>query len=303
VPVTGPVVVVGSINLDTTLEVQRLPASGETVMAEIARTGVGGKGANQAVAAARQGAATVFVGLVGADAAGGALRDALVEEGVDVDACRVAPEAASGQALITVDAGGANTIVVAAGANGLVKEDDIELAPQAAVVLTQLEIPLPAVWAAMARGRATGATTVLNPAPAPGPLDSGLLQLCDVIVPNEHEALALTGATSPSVAAAELGARSDGATVIVTLGERGAIVWRNGRETMVPAFPVQAVDTVAAGDGFCGTLAASLAEGASMEDAVRRASAAGALAATERGALRSLPTRQQVDELLERHPG
>jgi ribokinase len=300
--VTGPVVVVGSINLDTTLEVHRLPAAGETVLARISRTGVGGKGANQAVAAARQGAETVFVGLVGADAAGGALRDALIEEGVDVDACRVATDAPSGQALITVDAGGANTIVVAAGANGLLTQDDIELAPPAAVVLTQLEIPLAAVRAALERGRGTGATTVLNPAPAPGPLDGGLLQLCDVIVPNEHEALALTGAATASAAAAELGVRSHGATVIVTLGDRGAIVWRDGRVTRVPAFPVQAVDTVAAGDAFCGVLAASLAAGAPIEEAVRRGSAAGALTATVRGALRSLPARQRVDELLEQHP-
>ena len=297
----GPVVVVGSINLDTTFEVQRLPSPGETVMAETARTGAGGKGANQAVAAARQGAETAFVGLVGADASGGALRDALIEEGVDVDACRVAPEAPSGQALITVDARGTNTIVVAAGANGLLTEDDIELAPDARVMLTQLEIPLSAVWAALSKGRDMGATTVLNPAPASGPLDRGLLQLCDVIVPNEQEALALTGAATASDAAAELGTSSDGATVIVTLGERGAIVWRNGEETTVPAFRVDAVDTVAAGDAFCGVLAAALAEGRPFDDALRRASAAGALATTVAGALPSLPTRAQVEELLTIH--
>jgi ribokinase len=294
----GPVVVVGSVNLDTTLEVKRLPTAGETVMADITRTGVGGKGANQAVAAARQGAETAFVGLVGPDATGHVLRDALIEEGVDVDACRVAPDAPSGQALITVDGDGTNTIVVAAGANGLLKEDDVEVAPRARVVLTQLEIPLAAVWAALSLGRDMGATTILNPAPASGPLDRGLLQLCDVIVPNEHEALALTGAATPSLAAAELGAQSDGATVIVTRGELGAIVWRHGHATTVPAFPVEAVDTVAAGDAFCGVLAASLAAGAPIEEAVRRASAAGALATTVRGALRSLPMRARIDEFL-----
>jgi ribokinase len=294
------VVIVGSVNLDTTLEVERLPRQGETVMARVTRTGVGGKGANQAVAAARQGAETAFVGLVGPDATGRTLLDALIEEGVDVDACRVVDEAASGQALITVDAAGANTIVVAAGANGRLTEGDVSLAGRARVVLAQLEVPLPAVWAALSAGRAAGATTVLNPAPATAPLDTGLLQLCDVIVPNEHEAAALTGAASPSAAAAELGAMSDGATVIVTCGARGAIVWRNGRETTVPAFAVDAIDTVAAGDAFCGALAASLAAGASLDDAVRRASAAGALTTTVRGALRSLPTRAEVDELLAR---
>ncbi len=297
----GPVVVVGSINLDTTLEVARLPRAGETVMAGIARTGVGGKGANQAVAAARHGAEVAFVGLVGADATGGALRAALIDEGVDVDACRVVPDAPSGQALITVDAAGANTIVVAAGANGALKADDIEVAPRASVLLTQLEVPLPAVWAALSRGRDLGATTVLNPAPVGAPLDRGLLQLCDVIVPNEHEALALTGAATPDVAADRLGTSSDGATVIVTLGERGAIVWRNGKSTVVPPFRVEAVDTVAAGDAFCGVLAASLAAGAPIEAAVRRASAAGALTTTVRGALRSLPTRALIDEFLAAH--
>lgn len=294
------VVVVGSVNLDTTLDVERLPRQGETVMARVARTGVGGKGANQAVAAARQGADTAFVGLVGPDAAGRVLLDALIDEGVDVGACRVVDAAPSGQALITVDAGGANTIVVAAGANGLLSEDDVSLAGRARVVLAQLEVPVPAVWAALASGRAAGATTVLNPAPAVGALDRGLLRLCDVIVPNEHEAVALTGAASPAAAASELGALSDGATVVVTCGERGAIVWREGRETSVPAFRVDAIDTVAAGDAFCGSLAAALAGGAAFDDALRRASAAGALAATVRGALRSLPTRAEVDELLAR---
>jgi len=293
----GPVVVIGSINLDTTLEVERLPGPGETVLARAARSAIGGKGANQAVASARQGVATAFVGLVGPEPTGRELLDALIDDGVDVSACRVAPEAPSGQALITVDGSGANTIVVAAGANALLTADDVALAGRGGVVLTQLEIPLPAVWAALSTGRDAGATTVLNPAPAQA-LDDGLLALCDVIVPNEHEAARLTGAPSPSRAAEALGVRSNGATVVVTCGARGAVVWRDGRLSSVPAFRVDAVDTVAAGDAFCGVLAASLASGAAIDEAVRRGSAAGALAATVRGAVPSLPTGARVDELL-----
>ena len=292
-------VVVGSVNLDTTLEVERLPAAGETVLATSARSAVGGKGANQAVAAARQGATTAFVGLVGADGTGRDLLDALIDDGVDVSACRVADGVPSGQALITVDARGANTIVVAAGANGLLAADDVAPARGAKVVLAQLEIPLAAVWAALSAGREAGATTVLNPAPAQ-PLDSGLLALCDVIVPNEFEAASLTGATSVHDAAEALGVRSNGATVIVTCGAAGAVVWREGQLTTVPAFLVEAVDTVAAGDAFCGALAAALAAGSSIGEAAVRASAAGALATTVRGALPSLPTRAAVDALLAR---
>jgi len=313
------VVVVGSINLDTTLEVDRLPDAGATVLAGTARTAVGGKGANQAVAAARQGVATAFVGLVGPDATGRQLLDALIADGVDVSATLVADGAPSGQALITVDRSGANTIVVAAGANGLLSPDDVGMAGQAAVVLAQLEVPMPAVWAALSRGRDHGALTILNPAPASGPLDHGLLALCDVIVPNEVEAAALTGRANVRDAASALGAMSGGATVVVTCGARGAVVWRGGEVASVPPFAVQAVDTVAAGDAFCGVLAASLAgavlagagAGSYMLDgvldgvvdgALRRASAAGALATLVRGALPSLPTRGQVDEFLRAHP-
>jgi ribokinase len=291
------VVVVGSINLDTTLDVTRLPAAGETVLATGARTAVGGKGANQAAASALQGVPTALIAGVGDDAAGGSLLDALRATGVDVSGCRVVAGALSGQALITVDDAGANTIVVAAGANAELEAADVTPAGRARVVLVQLEIPHSAVRAALAAGRAGGAVTILNPAPA-RPLDRTLLALCDVVVPNEHEAVALTGALTVREAAAALAASAPGITVIVTCGPQGALVYRDGETIDVPALIVEAVDTVAAGDAFCGVLAACLAEGGQLDEAVRRASAAGAHATTVHGALPSLPTRAQVDALL-----
>jgi len=295
--VGGSVVVVGSINLDTTLDVARLPAAGETVLATRLRTAVGGKGANQAAAAARHGAPTTFVGAVGDDAAGGSLLAELRGCGVDVSRCRTVTGVPSGQALITVDAAGTNTIVVAAGANAALTPDDIGTTADAAVVLVQLEIAESTVRAALAAGRDAGATTILNPAPARA-LDPSLLALCDILVPNEHEAAALTGESSPERAAATLGAATGG-TVVVTCGSRGAWVWWGGALGALPALPVEAIDTVAAGDAFCGVLAAALAEGRPFEDALRRAAAAGALATTVAGALPSLPTRAAVERLLE----
>jgi ribokinase len=294
------VVVVGSINLDTTLDVERLPAAGETLLATGVRTAVGGKGANQAAAAARQGVRTAFVGAVGDDPSGASLLDALVQSGVDVSPCRTAAGSVSGQALITVDADGANTIVVAAGANARLGPADVAVAGRATVVLVQLEIPDDTVRAALGAGRAGGAVTILNPAPA-RPLDPELLALCDILVPNEREAEVLTGIASAEGAAAALASATAGGTVIVTCGERGALIWRDGSGVWVPSFVVDVVDTVAAGDAFCGVLAASLGERLPLDDAVRRAAAAGARATTVRGALPSLPTRDEVDRLLARH--
>ena len=291
------VVVVGSINLDTTLDVERLPSAGETVLATGVRTAVGGKGANQAAAAARQGVPTAFVGVVGDDTTGASLLDALIDSGVDVSSCRTSGDSVSGQALITVDGDGTNTIVVAAGANATLRPADVGVAGRATVVLVQLEIPDDAVRASLEAGRAGGAVTILNPAPARD-LDPEVLVLSDILVPNEHEAAALTGITSAEGAAAALASASRGGTVIVTCGERGALIWRDGSGVWVPSVVVDVVDTVAAGDAFCGVLAASLGERRSLDAAVRRAAAAGAHATTVPGALPSLPTRADVDRLL-----
>jgi len=297
-PPGGGVVVVGSVNLDTTFEVTRLPAGGETVLASSVRTAVGGKGANQAAASALQGVPTALIAGIGDDAAGRTLLDTLAASGVDVGGCRVVAGAPSGQAFITVDATGANTIVVAAGANARLTADDVGTL-DARVVLTQLEIADGPVRAALAQARAAGAFTILNPAPA-RPLDAAILTLCDLLVPNEHEAAALTGCADAREAAAALGATAGGASVIVTCGEGGALGWRAGEWFELPPFPVDAVDTVAAGDAYCGVLAAAIAEGRPLEEAARRASAAGALATTARGALSSLPTRADVEALLTR---
>jgi ribokinase len=314
-------VVVGSLNLDHTVGVERLPPSGATVAGRDYATAAGGKGLNQAVAAARQGADVEMIGALGDDAAGDRLADVLAEEGIATSGIR-RRGGPSGTALITVASDGTNTIVVAAGANGELTADDID--PErfggAAVVLCQLEIPLEVVEAALRAGRRAGALTVLNPAPAPEALPPGLLGLVDLVVPNETEAASLTqmsaGGADPSGgvegpdgdspgvrerarrAGAALVAAGAG-TALVTIGRHGAVIVTAGATLDIPAFVVEAVDTTAAGDAFIGALVADLAAGEPMAVAARRGAAAGALTATKRGAVPSLPSRHDVDELLE----
>jgi ribokinase len=267
----------------------------------------GGKGLNQTVAAARQGARTAMVGVVGADDLGGHLLAVVQAEGVEVEHLRRDASTGSGVALITVDAKGDNTILVAPQANARLGEDDVAAAAAALsrtrVVLVQLEIPLPSVRAALARAQAAGAVTILNPAPAPPrPLDRDLLALCDFVVPNESEAAALTGEDTSDAAGVERAAHAllaaGARAVVVTVGDRGARYRDAHRSFAVPTFPVTAVDATAAGDAFCGALAAALAVGTALEDALRRASAAGALAVTVPGATPALPTAAAVDALL-----
>jgi ribokinase len=249
----------------------------------------GGKGLNQAVAAARSGAVTAFVGAVGADHAGERLRGVASNEGIDVSGLGTA-QAPTGRALIGVDDRAENSIIVVPGANGTVTADQVAGSmPTARVVLVQLEIPVDAVIAALAAGRAAGARTVLNPAPA-ADLPDELLALCDVVVPNEHE-LELVGGVE-ALRAAGVGA------VVVTLGSRGVRVITADGATDVAAFPVTPVDTTGAGDSFCGALSARLAAGDDLLDAVRYAAAAGALATTVAGAVPSLPRAGAVRALL-----
>jgi ribokinase len=239
-----------------------------------------------------------MVGLVGDDADGRWLVGLLEAEGVETTHVGAIAGASTGTALITVDADGANTIVVAAGANALLAPEAVDAAlatpllPSRSVdvVLVQLEIPTPAVLRALQVAREAGATTILNPAPPAG-LPAELLDLVDVLVPNEHEA-AVTG----------LGAHH----TVVTLGPAGARWHRSPHDPEpidVPAFPVTPVDTTGAGDAFCGTLAAALAGGEHLADALRRASAAGAISVTRPGAAPSLPTAAEVDELLQAEVG
>ena len=278
------VVVVGSCNLDLVSTTTHLPLPGETIRTVAYAEHAGGKGLNQAVACARMGARTAFIGCVGNDSAGTKLRELLDSEGIDTSQL-VTVDAPTGRAFITVDASGENTIVIVAGANAHVGQTAITV-PQSKVLLTQLEIPLDVVTQVFAQ--AHNAITVLNPAPA-AQLSTDLLSLCDIAVPNETESAALGGTQFL------LGAGV--ATIVTTLGERGAEISDNTSTVAVAPYPVNAIDTVGAGDAFVGALCAELARGKTIEHAARIASIAGALATTIHGAVPSLPTRAAVMSL------
>ena len=278
------VVVVGSCNLDLVSTTTHLPSPGETIRAVAYAEHAGGKGLNQAVASARMGARTAFIGCVGNDSAGTMLRDLLNSEGIDTSQL-VTVDAPTGRAFITVDASGENTIVIAAGANAHVGQTLITL-PSSKVLLAQLEIPLEIVTHVFSQ--AQNAITVLNPAPA-AVIPSELLSLCDIAVPNETESAAFGGTQFL------LGAGV--ATVVTTLGERGAEISNATSITPIAPYKVDAIDTVGAGDAFVGALCAELARGENIEHASRIASIAGALATTVHGAVPSLPTRAAVMSL------
>jgi ribokinase len=325
------VIVLGSANHDTSVSMPRIPAPGETILAIGAASGPGGKGLNQAVAAARSGASTTFVGAVGDDEAGERLRGVLIDEGVR--AGLGVSERPTGTAFVMVADDGENAIVVVAGANG----DGAAITAEAAsalasagsgdLVLAQLEVPLDAVLSAFRSAKERGATTVLNAAPS-RPLSEDQLALVDVLIVNQHECLDLAGApvggaadaagapvvgvTDHAVAdAAPVEGVADDAvadaarflaarvgTVVVTLGAAGALVLSAGEETRIPAFPVTAVDTTAAGDTFCGALASRLAAGDALTAAVPFASAAAALCVQRPGAAASAPRLDEITELL-----
>lgn len=296
------IVVAGSLNVDYVVTVSRHPAPGETMLGSNYARHLGGKGANQAVAAARAGAAVRMIGCVGSDADGEALRRALEVEHVDVRGLRRA-DAPSGAAFITVDRAGQNAIVVAPGANALLTPDAIAplLFEGARVVIVQLEIPAPAVRAATRFGAEAGATVVLNAAPIRD-LDPADLADVSVLVVNESEAASFAGRPAPrspgEALALAAGLRSRVPAVVVTLGDQGA-VWSDGKETFhAEAFAVPVVDTTGAGDAFVGVLGAALAEGKPPHEAMRFASAAGALATTKRGAQEGMPHRADVLALL-----
>ena len=275
----GTVVVVGSLNTDVTLRVPRLPDPGETVLADDRFAAFGGKGLNQAVAAARQGADVRLVGCVGRDPESDAVLAALATEGVDTTFIARHADLPTGTAHIAVDHAGGNTIIAYAGANGALAPPPPAAATGADVVLAQLECPLASIANALRSGRDAGARTILNPAPF-RPLPADVLALVDVMVANEGEAARLGDAAVP--------------ILVVTEGERGARV--GDRRTR--ALPVDVVDPTGAGDAFCGTLAAALADGAALDDALGRAVVAGALACTVAGAFPSLPTAAAVDAVL-----
>ncbi|KAB8141058.1 ribokinase [Chloroflexia bacterium SDU3-3] len=299
------IVVFGSINMDLVASVARLPQAGETLSGSGFASVPGGKGANQAVACARLGVPTAFVGKLGADSFGHELRRGLEREGVGVTGLGTAADLPSGIAVITVDARGENTIVVVPGANGAVGEAELDALERqlagAKVLLLQLEVPLAAVEAAAAAARERGVLVVLDPAPAQ-PLPAALLRQVDIITPNETEAAALVGfalADDAAIArAAELLCERGAGGAIIKLGGRGAYVLAGGRGVWLPAFAVEAVDTVAAGDAFNGALAAALSLGMPLEEAARWGAAGGALATTRRGAQAAMPTRAELAALL-----
>jgi ribokinase len=304
------VAVIGSLNADLTLLVDRLPGPGETVLSSAPGTlGFGGKGGNQAAAAAAFGADVVMIGRVGDDDVGRRIRGDLGERGVDLSGVQVTPGVRSGGATIAVDPAGENLILVDPGANGTLSPGDIaqDLLDGAGAVLLQLEIPAATVTAAAAAAAAmAGARVVLNPAPA-RPLGPDLLAAVDVLVPNLTELALLAGSPPPSGLAATAGmARGLGGNldVVVTLGSDGALVVpRLGPATHVAAPAVAAVDATGAGDCFCGTLAVSLAEGATLADAARVSVAAAALSVTAAGARGLLPGRGEAESLAARVTG
>jgi ribokinase len=295
------VIVVGSLNLDLVAEVSHLPARGETLLASGHGRALGGKGANQAVSAARHGVDVAMIGCVGADAEGRALTGALAAERIDISGIEVRDDIATGVAHITVDPTGANTIVVVPGANGMLGaadvRDELGRLPAAEVVLVQLEIPVDAVMAAVATSTAR---VVLNPAPA-RELPRELLRHVDVLVPNAPELGALTGGGVPSTVE-EVAARArllaDETAVVVTMGESGALVVAGEETTHVPAPRVHAIDTTGAGDAFCGSLAAGLAGGLSLGGAVRDAVRVASQSTLRRGALEALPSAGEISALL-----
>ncbi len=296
------IVVVGSINLDLIADVERLPAPGETVPGETFRSTPGGKGANQALAAARAGASVRMVGAVGKDAFAAEALALLKTGGVDLTGVREV-HAATGVALIFVDAKGENVIVVVPGANGTVVPGDLAQSVLQArdVVLLQHEIPLQTVEAALTATREAGARSVLNTAPF-RPEAAPLLAQADYIVANETEfdlyadTLGLMGGDRET-RMLNLG-EATGRTIVVTLGADGVVAVEGGEILRAASLPVTPVDTVGAGDTFCGYLAAALADGLPLETALRRAAAAGALACTKAGAQPSIPSAGEVDEVL-----
>jgi ribokinase len=306
----GSIVVIGSLNMDFVIAVDRLPLPGETILGRNFRTIPGGKGANQAYAAAklaRNGTAVRMLGRVGADSFGSALKANLASVCVDVRAGLKTDSEATGVACIQVDAAGQNSITVAPGANGVLSAADIDSErwslADARCVLLQLEVPIAAVAEGLREARRVGATCILDPAPARS-LPKEILELVDLATPNENEACVLAGVAPKRVNAAEavalghkirdLGVRA----VIVKLGDQGCVFCGPDRTFAAPPFAVQAVDSTAAGDTFNAAWAVSLAEGAEMEDALRFANAAAAISVTRAGAQTSAPARAEVDSLL-----
>lgn len=303
------ILVVGSLNMDLVVQMPAIPRPGETLLGGRFATFPGGKGANQAVAAARLGSHVSMIGKVGGDAFGDQMLQIIKKEGIDARFIGVDTQSATGVALITVDAQGQNSIAVASGANFTLTVEEIRQAwdqiPEVDLLVMPLETPMETIQSAAQIAKARHALVILNPAPARD-LDESLLRMIDVIVPNESETERLTGQTikdqeSARKAGAELLKRGAG-NVVLTLGESGALlvegVKREPVFEFIPAFPVSVIDTTAAGDAFVGALATGLGEGLSLAGAAHFANAVAALSVTRPGAQPSLPYRSEVEQFL-----
>lgn len=300
-----PILVVGSSNTDMIIKLNRIPKPGETILGGEFVMAAGGKGANQAVGAARAGGAVTFIARLGQDMFGDKALAGFIADGINVDHVVRDRTAPSGVALIFVARNGENSIAVASGANSRLVPADLTNARRAfqrsGIVVLQLETPLKTVAAAVRLAASSGARVILNPAPAQ-PLPNDLLRRVFLLTPNESEAQLLTGMPANNEAAAARAADALLArgvqNVIITLGARGAFVAGKQVRGLVPGFKVKPVDTTGAGDVFNGTLAVALSEGKSLMDAARFASAAAAISVTRLGAQTSAPTRKEIDRLL-----
>ncbi len=303
------IVVVGSYATGLTMKVGRIPGAGETLLGSGYRVDFGGKGSNQAVGCARLGIHVDFVARIGSDIFGEKALDLYRQEGIDTAFVQVSADAPTGVGFIVVEEGsGQNCIVLDPGANELLSREDVALAAtvvkSASVLLTQLEIPVAAAEAALALGRSARAITILNPAPV-RLLPSSVLSLIDVLTPNETEARVLAGrdpkvAAKPEAVAADL-LRSGVKQVIMTLGEKGALLFSDSTEKHFPAIAVPAKDSTGAGDAFNAGLAVALAQGEGIEQAVQFGIVTGAMAVTKDGVIPSLPRAQEVIEFCKLH--
>lgn len=303
--------VVGSANIDLTFRTARLPRPGETLAGRAFHLGFGGKGANQAVMACRLGARVRLVSKVGQDLFGERMLANLQAHGIDTIHVTADAGRSTGVALIVVDAAANNCILVVPGANGGLTPAEVRAAAEAVetadVLLCQMEVPVETTTEALRIARARGVRTLLNPAPVPSTFPEELLLLADLVVPNETEAEQLTGLAASAVdqaaAAGQALLRRGVGAVIVTLGERGAVLVEAGRTEHFPALPVRAVDPSGAGDAFIGSLAVFLAEGRTLPEAVRQANAVAALSVTRDGTQAALPTRAEVELFWKTPPG
>jgi ribokinase len=298
------VLVVGSLNADLVVRAPRFPQPGETISGDDLQIIPGGKGANQAVAAARQGASVSMLGRVGNDSFGPELITNLKQNNVDTSHVRIDSQSATGTAIIVVDSNGQNSIVLSAGANGKVSPADIANVSFSdyKLLLLQLEIPIEAVLSATQSAKAKGLRVLLNPAPA-YTLPDELISLPDFILPNETELSLLTNQPVNDISSAEKAAHAllerGAQNVIITLGANGALIVSSKQVTHVNTYEVEVIDTTAAGDAFIGGFASALLQNKSLEESVRYGCACGALATTKFGAQPSLPTREEVEKFIE----